>query len=67
MKKSTEPQRLPDPPERTIFRQNRDGGYHHTVTRADLYINTTGVRTGRFAATEPNFSEKPENKPENAN
>ena len=66
MKKSTEPQRLPNPPERTIFRLNRDGEYHHTVMKADLCLNLTDVRTGRFVTTKPNFSKKSGNKSENA-
>ena len=68
MKKSTEPQRLPDPPERTAFRTGKDGKYHHTMTRADLHldgVNVTGATTGRFSAEKPNFSNKPGNKPEN--
>lgn len=49
MKTSTDnKKKLPRPPGRTIFLTDKDGDYHHTVTAADLGINVTNVKTGRF-------------------
>ncbi len=41
--------KLPEPPERTAFKQDKDGGYHHTVMLADLRLsgkNATIVTNG---------------------
>ena len=31
-------EKLPDPPERTTFKRNKGGGYHHVVTTVDLHL-----------------------------
>ncbi len=62
----TEPTRLPDPPKRTAFRLDKEGSYHHTVTRTDLHLNVIGAMTGRIITDKPNFSEIPKNNSKNA-
>ena len=68
MKKSTKPQRLPNPPKRTAFRLGKGGGYHHTVTRADLGPpdDTTDTIVGNDLI-KPGISEKHKNNQKNTN